>query len=93
MLFFKVMLKTYSTINSILNEFAYLFRLIVNNQKSKVWFSSNLSRSTRKTMASVLSFKVVSEVGKFLGTYMDKASDRMHKRKEIMQKVNKRLLG
>ena len=44
-------------------------------------------------LANVLSFKLVDRVGKYLGTYIDKASDKVQIGKEIMQKINKRLQG
>ena len=82
-----------STINSVLQEFCFKFRMKVSVNKSRVFFSPNVEPDLKDCLASLLGFSLTSNLGKYLGFPLLHLGTRRHDFDFVLDRVKKKLAG
>ncbi|KAF7823621.1 uncharacterized protein G2W53_021765 [Senna tora] len=71
LLFFRADKSTCDKVNKLLNQFGELASLWMNNQKSKVKFSPNITKEGAQVLTRILNYRRVNHLGRYLGDYID----------------------
>ena len=89
MLFIEASQSQLNTSLSILNEFCDVSRHKINSEKTSVYFYKNVTLNEKNNLAylSVSSFKVVNEIGKYLGAQFLHTRSSKAQFKRISEKV------
>ncbi|KAF7810641.1 reverse transcriptase [Senna tora] len=72
LLFFRADKSTCDTVNKLLNQFGELAGLWMNNQKSEVKFSPNITEERAQVLTRILNCQRVNHLGRYLGGYIDR---------------------
>ena len=92
-MFFKATSESYSILNVILKEFGLTLGILINQWKSKLFFSTNALRIIKKFLSSTFGIKVVSWMLKYLETFPDFDLHCKENFQDIIAKLNRKLQG
>ena len=81
------------TVKEVLNDFCDCSGQIMSNAKTLVYFSKNVSNKEAKQFGEALGYTVTSNLGKYLGVPLLHTRVNRSTYSELIEKVNKRLLG
>ena len=81
------------TVKEGLNDFCDCSGQIVSNAETLVYFSKNASNKEAKQFGEALVYMVASDLGKYLGVLLLYTRVNRSTYSELIEKVNKRLLG
>src|SRR2546430_2201133 len=82
-----------SLVKNILTKFAIISGQLVNDTKTRVFFSKNVHASRAIDLSSQLEFTLSNDLGKYLGTPLLLRRPTKHTYNDMVEKVTKRLSG
>lgn len=93
MLFAKADRKNCMSISEVLKVFCDVSRQKVNNQKSRVYFSPNVSKDSRSEYCDMLRFHSTPNLGKYLGFPLKQPGASTQDFDFIIERVKAKLVG
>ncbi|KAF7815286.1 LINE-1 reverse transcriptase isogeny [Senna tora] len=93
LLFFRADKTTCDKVNKLLHQFGELAGLWMNNQKSEVKFSPNITEEGAQVLTRILNCQRVDHWGRYLGGYTDGYNTAKRNASLILDNLQKRLTG
>ncbi|KAF7832307.1 ribonuclease H [Senna tora] len=91
--FFRADKSTCDMVHKLLNQFGELAGLWMNNHKSKVKFSPNITEEGAQVLTRILNFRRVNHLGRYLGGYIDRYNTAKRNASLILDNLQQRLTG
>ena len=74
-----------------LSSFRNLLGLNINKDISSIWISAYTPVRFKRIMASKLGVKTIDQMGKYLGSYVDGINSRSQLKKDVINKLRRKL--